>query len=295
MELRWDDIRYFLALAREQNLSAAARTLRVEHSTVARRVAAMEASLGSKLFNRLPRGWVLTDEGNALVPFAQGVEAETLVLTRRGKSGDVARGIVRISAPPILVSHWLTRSLHALCDQHPELDFDLVADRGESNLPRGEADIALRVGKGARHLGLVSKALGAVGYGLYGTPGHVKRKAADQVFVGFDTAMAGSAQKQWLDDFAAERRVVFRSNDLAVLHQAAMVGWGIALLPHFLVTAADGLRQCDVSGKQFERPLSLLMHADLRRSQRVRVVADFLIARATEQRSYLLQGRVPSR
>src|SRR6185436_19246317 len=98
--MQWDDVRYFLILARNGSLSAASRSLRVEHSTVSRRVDALEKDLGVRLFDRLPRGWVLSAEGKDLVEVAQRIEAEALALERAAAGRSAPAGKVRISAPP---------------------------------------------------------------------------------------------------------------------------------------------------------------------------------------------------
>jgi DNA-binding transcriptional LysR family regulator len=121
----------------------------------------------------------------------------------------------------------------------------------------------------------------------------LRRPAAEHAFCGFDASMSGSAQKQWLDSFAATRPVVFRSNDLFALYRAARAGLGIALLPHFLVEARDGLRPLTLEGVTFERPVSLIMHPNLRRSPRVRAVAQFLADAVVRERE-LLAGPLPA-
>jgi DNA-binding transcriptional LysR family regulator len=101
----WDDVRFFLAVARDGSLSGAARTLKVEHSTVARRVGALEANLGVRLFDRLPRSWTLTSEGEALIAPAQGLEHEAVAFSRAATSATSLQGTVRISAPPVFATN----------------------------------------------------------------------------------------------------------------------------------------------------------------------------------------------
>ena len=97
--MNWNDLRYFLVLAEENSLSGAARRLRKEHTTVARRIEALEGDLGTKLFDRLPRGWQLTSAGRNLVPVAERVEEEALTFERQAKGDEAAHGVVRISVP----------------------------------------------------------------------------------------------------------------------------------------------------------------------------------------------------
>jgi DNA-binding transcriptional LysR family regulator len=275
-QMEWGDVRYFLTLARGGSLSAAARELSVEHTTIARRVSALEASLGVRLFDRLPRGWRLTSEGRELVDAAENIERDANAFELRSRGTVAALVPVRVSAPPALVTHFFVPRLGAFTQREPSTALELIADRRGVNLHRGEADVALRIGPPDVSPGMIVRTLGTIGYGLYGVREMVRRKAPEQVFCGMDASMAGVAAKEWLDAFAATRRVVFRSNEMLALHRAACAGVGIALLPHFLVHPKDPLEQLPVERLAFERPLSLILHPDLRRARRVRAVVQFL-------------------
>jgi len=170
---------------------------------------------------------------------------------------------------------------------YPELDLEVMADRRSVNLLRGEADLALRIGAVDAPPGLIVRALGQVGYGLYGTAAAAGRAERARVFLGLDGSMRESAQKQWLDERARGQRVVLRSNDLLALYQAARAGMGIALVPHLMVDPRDGLVRIDDG---FERPLSLLLHPDLRRAPRVAAVVRFVVQLARNE-ARALSGR----
>jgi DNA-binding transcriptional LysR family regulator len=272
----WQDVRYFLVLAQGGSLSNAARVLRVEHTTIARRVTALEAALDLRLFDRLPRGWRLTQEGRSLLPFAENLAASATSFERRALGASRLAGTVRLSAPPVLVTHFLIQRLTKLAEEHPEVCVDLSADRREANLLRGDAEIALRIGAVEVPPGLVVRKLGSVGYGLYGTPKRVAARQGARAFVGFDDAMRGTAQKQWLETQSLGERVTFRSNDLFAHYQAARAGLGIALLPHFMLEPGDGLMLFTLGDAVFERELSLIVHPDVRRSERVTAVTRYL-------------------
>lgn len=286
----WGDLHYFLALARHGTLSATARELAVEHTTIARRVSSLETTLGVRLFDRLPRGWRLTREGRDLVEPAASIERDVEAFALRARGAATALS-VRVSAPPVMVTHFLAARVAAFARRAPHVALDLISDRRGVDLLRGEADVALRIGPVEVSPGLIVRDLGKVGYGLYGTRAHVRRKPVDQVFCGFDASMAGAAQKQWLDAFAGRRPVVLRSNDLLALFEAARAGVGIALLPHFLVGARTELERLPVDGENFERSLSLIVHPDLRRARHVQLVVQFLGEVTREARSILLHPR----
>lgn len=271
----WDDVRYFLALARTGTLSAASRQLAVEHSTVARRVGQLEAALSVRLFDRLARGWTLTAEGLDLCQRAEAVEQEMFALRRASAGIDVLAGRVRISAPPMILAHLLLPGLKTLRAEHPGLTLDLIGERREVDLIRAEADIAIRLGQPTEP-DLVMQSLGEVAYGLYGLKAEITRPPSDRVYIGFDDSMPGLPQKQWLDGEVDGGRVGLRSNDMATMLHAALDGFGIALLPEFLAHTHPELEMLSPKTPPPIRPVFLVMHPDVRRSRRVRLVADSL-------------------
>lgn len=272
-DLTWDDIRFFLALARTGSLSAAARQIGVEHSTVSRRAGQLEGALSVRLFDRLARGWELTSEGQALLPQAEAVEEKVLGLRRAASGIDTLKGTVRLSAPPMILSHWLLPGLGSIRRDHPDLTLDLVGERREADLIRAEADIAVRLGQPTAP-DLVAQSLGEVAYGLYGLSAEIARPVTERCYIGFDESMPDLPQKLWLDDEAADGRIGMISNDMGTMLQAALGGFGIALLPDFLAGLYPKLDRCGSRTQPPVRPLFLVMHPDMRRSRRVRLVAD---------------------
>lgn len=272
----WQDVRYFLLLAQSGSLTGAARALGVEHTTIARRVAALEAALDVRLFDRLPRGWRLTEEGRELVPFAESLAHSATSFERRALSASSLTGTVRVSAPPVFATHFLVQQLPALAKKHPEICVELSADRREVDLLRGDVEVALRIGAVEVPPGLIVRQVGRVGYGLYGIPSMLADGGDDRAFVGFDDTMRGTAQKAWLEARSVGERVTFRSNDLFAHYQAARAGLGIALLPHFMLEPGDGLLPFTLGTAPFERDLSLIVHPDVRRSARVTAVTRYL-------------------
>src|SRR5687768_14038042 len=113
----WQDVRYFLVLAQGGSLSSAARGLGVEHTTIARRVSALETALDVRLFDRLPRGWRLTEEGRELLPFAENLAASATSFERHALGASSVAGTVRVSAPPVLVTHFLVQRLAKLAQK----------------------------------------------------------------------------------------------------------------------------------------------------------------------------------
>ena len=275
--MAWDDIRFFLALARSGSLSAAARALQVEHSTVARRVEQLEARLRVRLFDRLARGWALTGEGAALRERAEAVETEVLALERAAAGVEPLEGAVTLSAPPVLLSRLLLPVLHAFAAQYPQITLNLAGERRQAEMLRAEADLALRLAHPAEP-DLVARQLGVLTYGLYGTPQQVARPWGAQVFIGFNDSLPGMLQKQWLEAHVGERHWSLRSNDMETMLQAAVAGMGLALLPDCVARGQPALQALPGADPAWVRPVCLVMHPDLRRARRVRLLADWIAA-----------------
>jgi DNA-binding transcriptional LysR family regulator len=285
--LDWDDIRYFVELARQGRLSAAARALGVEHSTVSRRIGMLEARLGLRLFDRLPKHWILTAEGEQLLAYAQRVEDEALAFARAGMGAGTLRGVVKVSAPPALASTLLVPRLAALRARWPAITIELIAEVRQANLYRREADLALRLSR-PQEPGLAGRPLAQMGYGLYATPAWFARPENEWEFIGYGEAMKETPQQQWLDRFSAGRPYAFWSNDAQSMLSACRAGLGVTLMPHFL-GRGDGLLTVHPDHAQvLGRPIWLVVHPDVRRSPRVTLVAE-LLAELLEQAGPLLE------
>ncbi|MGE5492219.1 MAG: LysR family transcriptional regulator [Actinomycetota bacterium] len=286
--LQWDDVRYFLELARIGSLSGAARKLGVEHSTVSRRVEALEQSLGIRLFDRLPKGWSLTAEGETLVAQAMRLDDEAQTFSRVALGVSSLQGTVRVSAPPALAGHFLVPRLAKVRSEWRNIDLEIIGESRDANLARGEADLAIRMSRPTAP-GLVARCIGEMGYGLYAARGYTDRPEAEWEFLGYDDSLIQVPQQRWLNQVAGDRRFIFRSNDLAALLHAACVGLGIAVLPHFMAAHDTALTLVPEPICPTVRQIWLVMHPDVKRSPRVRVIAD-LLADLVEEEQGLLSG-----
>ncbi|MGE5514770.1 MAG: LysR family transcriptional regulator [Bacteroidota bacterium] len=278
--MNWEDLRHFVTLARTGSLSEAARQLGVDHTTVARRVAALEASLAVRLVDRLPRAIALTEDGRRIAALGERLEHDAFAVLRAARAADpTPSGCVRVSAPPSFASAVLAPRQLALRQSHPGIVVELVGESRSADLDRREADIALRL-VAPEGEGLVARSVGEFTYGLYGAPVYVaERPAARYAFVAYDDSLDQVPQQRWLHAIAGDRPVVFRANDVVSLAAAARSGLGVAVLPDFLAKGDDRL----VSIIPAEAPppprrtLWLVVHDDLRRAPRIRAVMDFLI------------------
>ncbi|GJJ04959.1 LysR family transcriptional regulator [Duganella rhizosphaerae] len=275
----WDHLRYFLALHDAGTLSGAARAAGVEHTTVARRIDALESALAVKLFDRFPKGWSLTAAGKALVPHARMMEESLHGLMRAASGAATLNGKVLVSAPPALTAYLLAPRLRPALLRLPGIELDLRGEARETDLMRRESDIALRF-KRPEAPGLAVRALTTVGYRLYASAAYLAARTPQQwEFVGYDELMKDTPQQQWLDKIRNGRRYCLRSNDLGTLYQSVAAGCGVAVLPEYLFNMRLGdLVAIDTPACPVRRKLWIVMHEDVRRAAPVRAVADELIA-----------------
>src|SRR6201996_4839960 len=141
----WDDVRYFLAVARGGSVRAAAERLAVNHATVLRRIAQLEARLGVQVFEKLPSGYRMTEAGEEVLEFADQMEASSHLLETRIFGRDQsARGLLRVTLPPFLATHLLMPDLADFARLHPDIEMEVLSTGEVANLTNREADVAVR-------------------------------------------------------------------------------------------------------------------------------------------------------
>lgn len=282
--LDWNDLHHFAVLAREGTLSAAARTLGVDHATVARRVAALEAAMALKLVDRRARSYALTDDGRRIAAIAGPMEDIAFAVERAMQASQPGiSGEVSVSAPPSLANALIAPRLIELRRQHPSIRIKLIGEKRSASLTRREADVALRLSR-LSEPGLIARKIGHFGFGLYGAPSYLKETPPQAlVFVAYETSMDKAPQQQWLEAIAGKRDIVLRTNDLENQAAAARAGVGLAVLPHFLGDGDPCLERYRTNRKQVERDVWLVVHRDLRRAPAVRAVMEFLIGCMRQQ------------
>lgn len=142
----WDDVRYFLAVARGGSVRSAASRLNVNHSTVLRRIAQLEERLGAQIFEKLPAGYRLTLAGREIIEFAAQMEASSHQLETRVLGRDqTVRGLLRVTLPPFLATHLLMPDLAEFSWRHPDIEMNVVPTGAVANLTNRDADVAIRI------------------------------------------------------------------------------------------------------------------------------------------------------
>jgi DNA-binding transcriptional LysR family regulator len=272
----WQDLHHFLVVARTGSLTAASRELSVDHATVGRRIARLEAATGLKLIDRLPRSSRLTLQGAdlaaAAAAFGDGAEA---VLRHLRHAPDPLSGTVTISALPLLAAHVIAPSLAALRERHPALTIALTATSAVATLDRGDVDITIGYVRSEVDARIVRR-LGEIRLGLYASTAHAARAPADWAFIMFEKALDHIPQQRWLARLGAGRRIALRTSDVATQIEAARTDVGVALLPSFLAERREGLVRVAAESMPPTLAVWMAVHVDMRRSPTVRAVMDHL-------------------
>ncbi|NPD66103.1 LysR family transcriptional regulator [Lichenicola cladoniae] len=272
----WEDMRHFLALAETGTLSGAARSLKVDHATVGRRVSALEQMFDTSLIERLPKRWVLTEAGQRVAVLGQGMQTQAHALERAVKAQhSPLSGTVTLSTPPAFASYFLAPRLQGLRRLYPDLHLTLLGNKSVASLSQQEADIAVRISR-PQEASSVARKIGTMEFWLYAAPGYADRPSAEWEFVAYDHTLDHVVEQKWLIAFAAGRSIVFRANDLACQAAAARAGVGIAMLPCFLSYRDPELVALSIDLERATRDIYLVVHSDLRRMPAVRAVLEFV-------------------
>jgi DNA-binding transcriptional LysR family regulator len=281
----WEDIRHFLAVAQSGTLSGAARNLKVDHATVSRRLAALEAALDVRLVDRLPRSCRLTTIGKQVFERAIEMESGAHAIARLAKAAHAPlAGRVTLSAPPVLVTHLLAEHLTRFRTEYPDIRLSLSAQGQQVSLSRREADVAVRLVK-PNEAGSITRKVGTMAFGLYAHRSYTHLAAPERwQFIAFDQSFADMPQQSWLLGIADDRPVACELNHISEHLIAVRAGAGVAGLPCFLGERDRDLVRIHRDVPPFARDIWLVVHRDLRKTPAVRAVMDFVIAVVSEHR-----------
>ncbi|MEM6532517.1 MAG: LysR family transcriptional regulator [Myxococcota bacterium] len=281
----WDDLRFVLALAQHQTLTAAAAALGVDQSTVTRRLKACEDRLGIKLFNRLRNGRELTPAGAALSSAAADIEERLFALEREISSTHVEYSPVKLTLSQPLAALWIER-FDTFAREHPQLELQLIVDNEYRNLDRREADVALRRAKSPpEHL--VGRRLGEVADALYGAHTLMGRPLEELPWYGWERGLDDSLLERARQTYSPSQTFSLYANSFYILREAARRGL-TALTLACVVGDADRELVRLTEPVVSESSLWILTHPDTRTSPSVRLVIDFVAGFIREQRPALL-------
>jgi DNA-binding transcriptional LysR family regulator len=283
----WNDLRFFLAVARLGSLSAASRALKVDPATVGRRISSLEAALAIRCFERRADGYRLTSAGRNLLGHAERVEEDLLGLSRALDAEErEVRGLVTVTASDSVAIPVLIPALPALREKHPGIRIDLISSNQVLSLARREADVAVRTVR-PEEGDLLTRKIGTMEYGLFASPGYIERHGAPRTM----EDMARHAAVDWLEDYprvatstwfreiAAHSTATVRLSGVKERLAAAQAGLGVVCLAY---VAARGAGLVQVLSEAEVPPVELWMvtHPDSARAKRVRAVMDFIVRAA---------------
>lgn len=294
----WDHLRFFAALAQTGTLAGAARTLNVEHTTVARRIQALEQQLGHPLFVRDASGHKLNEAGRQLLPVAQAMEHAARGLDQLGlqaaQQPAAVAGLVRVGVTEGLGVQLLAAPLAQLAQQYPKLSIDLLALPRLMHLSRREADIVISLERPKRATVVVSKLADYHLY-LYGERQYLARKplvrTSDDLrhhqFIDYVDDMLFSKELQLLAQVHKPAHYVFRSTSIAAQFAAVRTGVGVAVLPAFLADKDPLLQRVLPEVAKFERTFWMSMPEEAKGSLRIQTVWRLLKQVMTEYHAAL--------
>ncbi|WP_311220698.1 MULTISPECIES: LysR family transcriptional regulator [unclassified Acidovorax] len=280
----WDNLRYFLELARCGTLAAAARRAGVEHTTVARRIQALEKQMGAALFARDAGGHRLTEAGRQLLPAVEAMEAAVLGVERAVPAqGGGPTGLVRVGATEGFGTLVLAPHLAKLTQKHPGLTIDLLALPRLLHLSRREADIVISLERPTRGSVIVTKLTDYSLY-LYGQREYLARRPLirtredlrHHAFVSYVDDLLFTKELQFLDALHKPARFAFRSTSVTAQYEAVKVGSGLAVLPAFIADRDPVLDRVLPQEARFMRTFWMSMAAEAQHQTRIRAVWELL-------------------
>lgn len=285
----WDDLRFFLAVAENGSVTAASEKLRVNQSTVSRRINSFEQELNVRLFERLSSGYVLTIEGEELQHRAQRIEEETQTIDRHimGKNIELS-GPIRVTASLAVVKYLLIPIFKKFYKLHPGIEVRLDLSNNLYNLTQREADVAIRITKDALPENLIGRELGVMKLGVYGEKNYIesylksKRKNPLQ-WIGEDNSYS---RPNWLPENIEPIQLVMRTNEVVLSVDLLKQGMGVGRLPDFIGTKEKDLKQLKFEQSLPEIPVWLLTHVDMRRVNRMSVFTSFVVDEMRKSLNY---------
>jgi DNA-binding transcriptional LysR family regulator len=280
----WNDLTYFLAVARHGSTIAAGKALGLSQSTVQRRLSELERRLGHKVVSRHTTGYRLTAFGEALRPYAEHVEAAIEELERHvGGAAHDAAGVIRVTCPEPIV-HRMTALIDRFHAKHPKLRVEFVTSDRYLDLSKGEADVAFRSGDTDDEL--IGRKIADSIWAVYASRGYIERRGkpdriedlSQHALVCFDESLSQHRASKWLAEVAAGATIAARNNSVLGLVYAVKSGVGVGPLPTAIADEQEDLVRVLGPIPELARSWRLLTHPNLRRTPRVAAFFDFVIA-----------------
>jgi len=295
MQLNWNDMRFFLVLCRTQSFVGAGAELKVTHSTVSRRLSALEESLQTQLFSRTEKGCRLTPAGERLLPYAEQLETTIIHLEEdvSGKNNQLS-GAIRIGAPDGYGNCFLASRLGAFQRSHPALEIELIAVPRYYSLARREIDILITVKKPAAGNIIVRK-LADYRFGLFASKTYLQGappvESRDDLryhrIIGYIDDLLYDQDLDFINEFHPGVRPQFRSSTLVGQKYAILADNGIGVLPYFMAHGEEDLVNV-LDELRVARTFWLQVNPDSRQIARVRITIDHIVQQMESEKVIFL-------
>ncbi|HET6607122.1 MAG TPA: LysR family transcriptional regulator [Rhodopila sp.] len=297
MTWQWDDVRFFLAVARAGSLSAAARALGVGHVTVGRRITLLEKQLGVTLLNRTPDGFATTSAGQTILRECVAMESAATDLERIVAGHDsLIAGSVRVTTTEALAYQIVAPAISVLHETYPGLSIDLITGVRSLDIARREADLAVRFAQPAAP-DLVCRKLGDVGFSLYASKRYLAKAGIPergQGLAGFDliafTGAPAATSPFFMNESLEGARVALRCDNPLIQVRAAASDVGIVEAACLLGDSSPDLVRVWPGEAPARRAAWLIMHQDMKRAARIKAVSGAIADAFRRQRNVLEQG-----
>lgn len=295
MSLNWDDMRYFLTLSRTHSFVSAAEALKVTHSTVARRISALEAALEAQLFQRTEKGCQITAAGETLLPFVESVENAVLNLAERVSGRDkLLSGCVRVGSPDGIGNYYLAACLSEFQRSHPALEIELIPVPMYYSLSKREIDILITVKRPSAGR-FITRKLTRYRLGLFAAQTYLRHQPKIETkedlrkhrFVGYIDDLLFDEDLNFLVEFFPGVTPLFRSATVIAQLQAVVAGAGIGVIPYFMAYGEERLLPV-LPDQSIERAYWLQVNPDSREIARVRATIDCIVAQVASSKDLFL-------
>ena len=280
--LDWKDLNYCLMVVREGSVSAAAQKLGVNHTTVSRRITALESQLNVKLFDRSTHGWLLTPIGESILPSIERMEDEAFGLVRAAESDRKELiGRIRVTSLDACIRRMLIPGVNEFSALYPDISIDLLAGQEVLDLSTHDADIAFRFTNNPQP-NVVGKKLCDFAFAVYATTDILQRHLdGDTTISAIASNVDPSSTPDWVSKELAHLPIRYRTNSFNVLVDMARQGSGMALMPCSMGDVEPNLRRVPTSYKHPKFSFWILSHIDLRTTTRLRIFRDYMIDNLT--------------
>ncbi|HBZ94386.1 MAG TPA: LysR family transcriptional regulator [Pseudomonas sp.] len=292
-QLSWDDLRIIKTLSECGNRAATAKKLGINVSTVSRRLAQVEKTLGVAMFDHRRSGYMLTAEGEELRALGERVELDIVSVTRRvSRAGQGPQGKLRITTSDSLLLHFLTPIIADFKVVNEGIAVEVLVGNQTLSLARDESDIAVRATTKPAD-SLVGRKLATIAWAPYGRATDVTIAAPfaeGQAWVSYSGGLSGLKAASYLECRVTAACIAYRTDSVAAASAAIAAGLGFGFLPCMLGDITPGLVRVGPVVPELDDQLWLLTHQDIRKSWRVKAFMAFCSAAVAEQKA-LIEGR----